>query len=92
MIGHNTPEDMVKTLVQYVKCDKRVRSEVLSEFHTAPSRYRIWELRRSYRNASKVQAPVPFKPHEGYYPSDAADALAAANQRFVAAMLREKRG
>lgn len=90
MIGHADPEAMVKTLVQYIKCDKRVRREVLSEFHTAPTPYRIWELRRSHRNAAKKLPPVPFKPHEGYYPATASDALAAANDRFVAAMLRER--
>ncbi len=85
---HRTPEAMARTLVQYISCDRRVRSEVQANFLTRMSLGHIAEIRASWeRPLNHIE---PYKVHEGYSPSQASDALARANVLFVQAMWREQ--
>jgi hypothetical protein len=48
MIYHNSPYDMAKVLVQYIRCDKRVQSEILANYESSPCINAIAELRASH--------------------------------------------
>lgn len=48
--AHDTPEAMARCLVSYIACDRKVRSHILSEFHSAPSLQTIARIRAVHQS------------------------------------------
>jgi hypothetical protein len=85
-----SPTAMARALVTYIACPHEVRRRVLDNFRSAPCIGAIKTLRAAHL---RPPTPVePFKPHDGYYPGDAADALAKTNTEFLMRLRAERTG
>lgn len=81
--AHRSPEAMIRCLVSYIADDRAVRRIVSEEWDCTPSLAMIKRVRERHLRRLKREIE-PYCPHEGYHPSDVSDAMAAANEKFLA--------
>jgi hypothetical protein len=89
---HRSATSMARCLTSYMDCPYAVQARIREDFANPPSIGTL-KLMRSQFLAGKrgrhrqIEA---YKPHEGYHPSDASEAAAIANDRFLRALRAER--
>ncbi|MCW1431378.1 hypothetical protein [Novosphingobium sp. JCM 18896] len=86
--AHRSPEAMARVLVRYIPCDRKVRSEILTEFLNAPGLRRIAEIREMQSRPMLDYDKYDERGFDWRGEQMRADAD-IASQVFVAALLRE---
>lgn len=81
---------MARVLVSYMDNADAVRSRILEDFDKSPAVVTIERLRREYLAAPTQPEEEPFKPYEGYYPAEVAEAAAEASVEFLRRLERER--
>ena len=78
---------MARMLVQTMHCDRAVQLRLREDYHNPPCLRTIRQLRIE---AACSRLPVPdmdpYKPHEGYYPSEVSEKAAWRNREFLTAL------
>ena len=86
---HQSPRAMARVLVQYIACDKRVRSEVLSHFGGGLDLSAIAEIR--LRHTNKLKHDARRDDSVTWMDQRFATQMDAANRRFVRALYSVRR-
>ena len=81
-LGHASPEAMAKCLASYIDNPDTIFRRVRAEFGTSPCHATIRTLRASHLRP--VVHSEPYRPFEGYNPTDASTAAEKANSTFLA--------
>lgn len=84
-----TPHKMARVLASYIDCPRRIRSEVLACFLTAPHVSTIAEYRREHLRPKRDEIE-PCQPHDGYWPDEASRQAERANREYVRRLTSEK--
>jgi hypothetical protein len=79
---------MARCLVTYIADPDRVFKAIRAEFGSSPCHDTIRHLREAHLKPAYYSEP--FKPHDGYYPRDAADSLAKTNALFLLRLQDER--
>jgi hypothetical protein len=87
---HRSGEDMARSLVKYLSDAAVIRQAILREFGRSPTERTISQLRAEHLARQQRPLEAPHKPHEGYYPRDAADSLTRINAAFLARLEAER--
>lgn len=86
---HRSSAAMARVLTQYLDCPFTVQQRIREDFDQAPSIDTIRRMRAQHLAGPKRQrCSEPFKPHDGYHPSDASDQAAANNAVFLRQLRR----
>lgn len=81
---------MARVLVTYLDDPTVIRQAIRREFRSAPTEATIRSLRAKHLERLERPSEAPLKPHDGYYPGDASDALTKTNLLFLAALKVER--
>jgi hypothetical protein len=79
---------MARALATYIDCPHEIRRRVLDNFRSSPNIHEIRKLR--IRHLRPPPPIPPCKPHDGYYPNEAAASLAKTNLAFLARLEAER--
>lgn len=81
---HRSSREMARVLTTYMDDPRKVRSAILIEFERSPSLCEIQRLRKDHlAGGRRKRRLAPACPHDGYWPSEASERAAAANQIFL---------
>lgn len=86
---HESSMAMAKSLVTYMDDPVAIRRAIVAEFDNKATGLGTIKRLRAEHLKPKPEEP-PFRPHEGYYPAEAAENARAASAEFLARIERER--
>jgi signal recognition particle subunit SEC65 len=88
--SHRDATAMARFLVTFMDNPDVIREAILRQFRRVPTERTIREMRAKHLAHKNRPPEAACKPHEGYYPRDAADSLTKTNAAFLARLEAER--